>query len=326
MANCHDLFRHFIGQIELDTSKREDLKKAREALRKKIRGYFKENLKYTIPKFHGQGSYMMSTIINPLDGEYDIDDGIYLQNLDSEKSKWPDTQTVHKWIYASVIGHTKQDPINKRTCIRVVYSGEWHVDLPIYGIYKEEVYLAETGEKDWHISDPKSVNNWFKEEVKAKGEQLRDIVKYLKAWIDNQNEKEGETISGFMATILVVKHYITSERDDVSFAATIKNIYSDITTNFSIIHPIDEEEVLSDKLDKSEKDRFKKLLGTLVSDASKALDEINKKKACKIWLGEFGERFFNCDKLEDDKGALRTCSPALLKDDARSAKNIKRFL
>ena len=327
MANCHDLFRSFMSRIDFDSSKRDSLKGAREGLRKRIKTHFKDTIKGKVPGFCGQGSYMMATIINPLDGEYDIDDGVYLMNIDPQKSKWPDPQTVHGWILDAVKGHTKRDPINKRTCVRVVYSGEWHVDLPIYGIFQDKAYLAETGDEGWHISEPTLFTKWFKNKVKSDGEQFRDIVKYFKGWLDFRSQKEGKMICGFLATILVSKHYLKNDRDDVSFSGTMKNIYEALSTDFSIVNPMNGGEILSNEVEESEGKRFMKSLGTLAENASKALDEVDKKKACKIWKSEFGDRFFDCDTLEDEKGALRTCAPAILKDDARSAKNnVKRFL
>ncbi len=50
-------------------------------MRDKIKKYFSEELDVKKPKFYGQGSYMMNTTVTPIDGEYDIDDGIYLEHL-----------------------------------------------------------------------------------------------------------------------------------------------------------------------------------------------------------------------------------------------------
>ena len=41
MANCHDLFQDFYRKIELASSKKDYLKQARDAVRDKIRKYFK---------------------------------------------------------------------------------------------------------------------------------------------------------------------------------------------------------------------------------------------------------------------------------------------
>jgi hypothetical protein len=85
MANCDDLFQTFDENISVSSARKKTLRKSRNAIRDRIRKHFKEELKVTVPKFHGQGSYSMDTLVNPLDGcDYDIDDGVYLQHLGDE--------------------------------------------------------------------------------------------------------------------------------------------------------------------------------------------------------------------------------------------------
>ena len=323
MADCHDLFEQFYGEIKLSHSQLDYLKQARNALRKKVREHFDE-MEYIRPKFCGQGSYAMSTIINPLDEEYDIDDGVYLQNLDEQDmGRWPSPSTVHKWIYEAAKGHTDEDPVDKRTCIRVAYSGHYHVDLPIYGEYDEGFYLAEKGAKGWHPSDPKALTDWFVKQVRGKGEQLRRIVRYFKAWGDYQSRR-CTLPSGLILTILSVRNFEaggskTTERDDAVFGKTVKNVYVQISRSFRICNPIDEEEVLSERLTEPQKKNFKRLLSVLREAAGAALREDSEKAACKIWKAELGDKFPNCDDVKEKQVPLRTSGPALLRNDARSA-------
>lgn len=321
MANCHDLFQKYHDVVKLNFSKKDSLKKGKNALRKKIKEYFSDNLKAESPKFWSQGSYALRTIVNPLDGEYDIDDGVYLQNIGTIKDKWPAPQTVHKWIYDAVKGHTKEDPIDKRTCVRVVYSGQYHVDLPIYGIYNKEHYLAEKGESGWHVSNPQTLHNWFMKQLKVNGEQLRTSVKYLKAWADYQAKTKSVTLpSGLILTVLVAENYTLRDRDDAAFGRTVKNIYQKVSSALVVCNPVDKSEILTERLtDKQKKDFIELLLG-LLNSANEALGQQNKKEACKIWRKEFGDRFPCCDDIkESDDKVLHTRAPAILKDDARSA-------
>ena len=100
--------------LRLRPAKKVLLRTARNALRDRIRRHFRDVLKLNIPKFHGQGSYAMGTIVNPLNGEFDIDDGVYLQHLDTgDKSNWPAPETVHRWLVQATDGHTGQKPIDK---------------------------------------------------------------------------------------------------------------------------------------------------------------------------------------------------------------------
>ena len=318
MADCSDLFNKFQEEISLNESKKDYLKQARDAIRNRIKNYFIKEKEYIPPKFWIQGSYKMLTIINPLNGEYDIDDGIYLQNINTDdKDNWPKPETVHDWICQSVKRHTQENPIDKRTCVRVIYLGKYHVDLPIYGIFKGETYLAEKGEKGWHLSNPKALIDWFTEQVKQNGDQLRKIVRYFKAWADFQTKSKNKKLpSGLILTILATESYENREKDDATFSRTVRNIYQKILNSFVIYNPVDKEEIPSDHLTDTQKEDFKLLIFNLLDSANQALEENSKKEACKIWRKEFGERFTNCDNIEDK---LVTSSPALIRDDSRSA-------
>ena len=109
MANLHRSFIDFNDTIALSQSHKKTLRTSRNAVRERIRKYFREEEKGYTPKFHGQGSFMMNAIIEPLDGEFDIDDGIYLQ-VDSEPSEA--ISTLHRWIYDAVDGQTNEKPVD----------------------------------------------------------------------------------------------------------------------------------------------------------------------------------------------------------------------
>jgi hypothetical protein len=319
MADCNDLFQEFYERIKLPPSKKEDLKKGRDALRNKIRKYFKEEMKCDSPKFWIQGSYAIATIVNPLDEEYDIDDGVYLQNLDRDKSKWPSTSTVHNWICNAVKGHTDKDPVDKRTCVRVIYKGQYHVDLPIYGENTNTYYLAEKGGNGWNESNPRALTEWFKKQVETRGEQVRRIVRYLKAWADFKQKNNGKMPGGLLLTVLVAYNYDKQERDDTCFGGTVRNISTNVGSNFVVYNPVDSKEDLASHLTNSQKQTFKDLLSKLLVSAGKALKEDSKKTASETWQKEFGDRFPIRDDPGKKKDYLITSAPALLKNDARSA-------
>ena len=295
MSDCHDLFFVFHKTITLSKSKKDILIKARNALRGRIKAYFKENLKIATPLFHSQGSYPMLTIITPLNGEYDIDDGVYLQNINkSNRYEWSSAETVHKWIYDSVDGHTDEKPVDKRTCIRVVYAGQYHVDLPIYGEYSEQYYLAEKS-TGWRVSDPKMIRKWFADQVEQKGDQLIRIVKYIKAWADYKSN-ECETLSSIILTVLASDCYEEDERDDVALLGTMQHIYERIVTSFVVLNPVDAQEDLAKALKEEQKDKFKIALQILLQKSSEAINEENSLVSSNIWRKQFGERFPKADK------------------------------
>ena len=182
--NIQKAFNQFNDTITLSASKKENLRRGRDGLRTRIKSKFDEKERLQ-PKFYMQGSFAMKTTINTIDNkEYDVDDGVYIQGYsDKEMSEWPSVQTVHNWVKDAVQGYTSTEPIDKNTCIRVVFVDNYHIDLPIYINKNEVIYLAHK-EKGWMISDPKEFTDWFIDKVKSYGEQVRSVVKYLKAWKD----------------------------------------------------------------------------------------------------------------------------------------------
>ncbi len=297
MANCHKLFLDFNTVIALNSSHKESLRKSRNAVRDKIREYFRDQQNGFFPKFHGQGSFMMNTIIEPLDGEFDIDDGIYFK---VEAKPFQSISTFHRWICEAVDGHTKQSPIDKQTCIRLVYARQYHLDLPIYYIIEGQTpYLAHKG-KGWIKSDPREFLKWFNSKADNNG-QLKRIVRYLKAWSDY---RKGDLPSGLIFSILAANNIIFDERDDVALYQTLLNIKSSLELNFVCYRPTTPvyENLLED-YSKTNKDYFLEQLDSFIQSAEKALDEkTNQKGACKAWQRHFGnERFpFESEEFIED--------------------------
>jgi Second Messenger Oligonucleotide or Dinucleotide Synthetase domain len=160
MADCHSLFLSFNSIIALNSTHKAKLRTSRNAIRERIRRYFRDKQNGFFPKFHGQGSFMMNTIIDPLDGEFDVDDGIYFI-VDEKPSQ--SVGTFHSWICTAVNGHTQQKPIDKITCVRLVYAGQYHLDLPIYYVIEGQCPRLAHKNKGWIDSDPREFIKWLQE-------------------------------------------------------------------------------------------------------------------------------------------------------------------
>ncbi|MFF0830671.1 cyclic GMP-AMP synthase DncV-like nucleotidyltransferase [Brevibacillus sp. NPDC003359] len=325
MSNCHDLFTTFHNEIYLDSSKKESLRTSRNAIRNKIKKYFKDDLKVKEPKFYGQGSYMMNTTVTPIDGEYDIDDGLYLEHLtDVAEEEWPKTATVHRWVVDAVTGHTDTPPVDKNTCVRVIYKAEYHVDIPIYVKKKDEHPKLAHKTEGWIDSDPKELTKWFNDEVAAKGDQLKRAVRYFKAWKD---KKEGETKlpSGMILTILAANYFVSDHpnNDDEAFIATAKAIHDSLSESFSLTRPVFPSEELISDWSETKQNNFLTKLENLVKKGGEALEEQDKTKASKKWSTLFGDRFPEYtppEETETEKNSVfKSSAPAVLGNHGRSA-------
>lgn len=296
MANCTNEFKQMLEKIDLSKNKIENLKRGRDALRGKISDYYSENNQKQ-PNFCGQGSFKMKTTIVQKDEDYDLDDGVYLNNLPAEKDKWPKTEDVHKDILKAVDGHTDTPPEDKSACVRVQYKKDYHIDLAIYGTYDEKIYLARKGDKQWEENDPKLFTDWFYEKKDMYGENFRTLIKIIKKWAYFNGYQDD--ISGFLITILVGNNYTEkdSSRIDCILADTLKAIVTDLEQNRKIVRPV------KPKINKTEKytdDEFQRLFidrfAVFKIKANKAVNMASKQDACDIWISLFGDDFPDCDE------------------------------
>lgn len=317
MSDLNKLFSQFNNKITLSSTKKDDLIKGRNALREKIRTKFKEKER-NVPKFYSQGSFMMKTTINPLpDEEFDIDDGVYLSSYnDKPQEEWITPQTAHAWIMDAVNGHTDTPPVDKNTCVRVIYSKNYHIDLPSYIIKENIVYLAH--KKDgWTPSDPKAFTDWFLKKVDTYGEQLRSMVKYLKAWKDFKKID----LKGIVITILVAENpYLYKDRDDKALLGTVTNIYNKLNNTFKCMKPVVPYEDLLEGYSNSKKEDVLNALKILKDNLDKAINEEDEAVASDYMIKSFGDRFPKGESKKTDKAQfVKTNSPVVFKNDGRSA-------
>lgn len=302
MAVLHKEFTTFNQVIKLTQSRKEWLKASRKALRKAIKSWFIQNKPGELPpKFWGQGSFEMNTTVNPIPEyddkgnkllKYDLDYGIYFIENEEEDNRRA-IQTLHDWVYDAVQGHTKEETIRKTTCIRVVFADGHHIDLPIYYMNGETPELAHRS-KGWIESDPKAFTDWFNGQPSI--EQLRRIVRYLKAWKNYQEHIRSDLKlpSGFQLTILAVEYYTPKDNDDEAFRLCVETMHRNLSLpgGFHCIRPTAPagEDLFAEYSD-TRKKNFLDRLSILVESCRKAERETNFKIASEYLINEFGDRF-----------------------------------
>lgn len=320
MADIHDLFTKFNSEISLSSDKRDNLRRGRNALRGKIKTWFDDHDKQK-PSFCWQGSFAMKTTVNPINGnEYDLDDGVYLSGYsDAEQDSWPSPSTVHSWIKSAVNGHTKESPVDKDTCVRVVYAAGYHIDYPAYIMQDDIAYLAHKT-KGWIVSDPKAFKDWFIQKVHDNDEQLRRVVKYMKAW----KEYKEVPLKGIEITILAANNFEIYEGcDEKSLRDTLSKIIATLDKSFTCVKPVAPGEDLFDGFSKTKKNNILTGLTELKNALDKAIEEENPAIASEYMIGMFGDRFPKGKELKENHESaasfVRTNSPGVLRHDGRSA-------
>jgi hypothetical protein len=296
MADCSKEFFQFLEKIQLWEAKIEHLLTSRNALRERIKTYYKERGE-NIPDFLGQGSLKVHTCINQSEEDYDIDDGVYLQHLPEKKADWPKTETVHNEIKEAVKDHTDQTPEDKTACIRVLFKKEYHVDLAIYGKFEEKIYLARKGNEQWEENSPKLFTDWILGKVESQGEQLRNVIKYVKKWAYYNGWID--TISGFLITILVGTHFSqVADKDDLALSNTLINITAYLRSNRKIIRPVEPIKNMTASFTDTEMETMVSHFEKFKDAAQKAVLGTVKKDAQEIWRSLFGDDF---PKYEDEQ-------------------------
>lgn len=337
MADNHEQFIEFNNTIKLDESKKSELRKNRDQLRTKIRNYFNDKKPdETKPKFNEQGSFKMNTTVNPIPYEeedeqgnikklypYDLDDGVYfIDKVENRKSE----TTYHNWIYEAVKDHTSKGAIKKNTCVRVLYADGHNIDLPIYFKEKEEngnktiPQLAHKS-KGFTESDPKEFYKWFNGKA---NDQLKRIVRYLRAWKDKQNDSNSTQLpSGLVLTILATNAYIDesleNDRDDICLRDVLESIKNKIDEKYQCFRPTVKTD--EDLLEKYNEKHFKDRLGKFLDSAKEAVNHSNPKESCKKWQKHLGDRF-SCSNVEDNSSSSEAKtynSPAIINSNAQSA-------
>jgi hypothetical protein len=284
MADCDNIFKEFDQKIKLSTPKKNSMRISRNSLRDKVRTKFRD--KGHEVKFHWQGSFAMDTIITPEDGDYDIDDGIYLL---VEQEPEVAISTLHRWVAEAAENHTSQKPKDKDPCVRVLFKDGYHVDLVIY--YKTEFehpYLAHKRD-GWIVGDPKEFMDWFNGRTDTDG-QLKRIVRYFKAWRDHLR---GDMPSGLIFTILATDNIVYDNRDDIAFLETMRKIQNTLISSFVCYRPTtpSNEDLFANYSD-TRKNYFLDRLDSFICSGEQALEEVYQVDACQKWKKHFGERFF----------------------------------
>lgn len=327
MANNHEQFKAFHEVINATTTRRNTLKKNRDALREKIKKYFKENHSdYIQPTFSWQGSYAMYTLLNPIKdenglGAYDLDDGIYFKSDDINDRKSIDW--YHQEVYEAVKDHTDKGAEDLKPCVRVQYADGHHIDLAIYFWLSsdDKTMLAHKAEP-WHESNPDEMIAWFSSECNDKY-RMRELVRFMKAWCENKRNEEAKMPSGCIMSMLTSKYYQWNDenRYDVAMRDLLKNMYEDLSQegHFHCWRPVAPYEDLFDNYTNGRKEAFLKELRLFMEDAEKAIAGKNPHESCIRWQKHFGERFCCSTAKDEDEDAEKKKTSGSIRNNSQYA-------
>lgn len=290
VSNCHEVFQTFNLYLNIPSSKRQLLIQSRQAIENKLKEYFKSKGTGEVPKTWIQGSYKLGTIIRTKNDTCDVDMGLYFFIKPSIEPA-----TLLQNVNRALNDHTTGARSIKRKCVRVNYSNNFHIDIPIY--YRDQIknkqWLA-TKEYGWEESDPKLFWDWFKHKTAGKPQLIR-VIRYAKAWLNNYSVKTGRKApSGLALTIWYIKNFVPHQRDDASFFYSSLKLLEQLSGHVGVWDcrmPVRPQDDLIIRTDEFQRRNFKEGLKQMLGAATGAVTADSKDEAAQIWKAIFGKWF-----------------------------------
>lgn len=275
---------------ELIDKKNKNIERLEEGIQK-----YNENnsTNYKLIENVTQGSVAMCTTINPEYDDFDIDVGIIFDkdNISNSMEKAKDLIIGFLEPYNYLF---KDNPEKKKNCIRINYQDNYHVDLAVYR--KNGDYYEHCGE-NWTARDPRSINNWFKDQNELHNNYLRIMTRFLKYFA--KSRKEWKLCGGLVITILVSEQLDkidSSKTIDVLLLNIINKIIDRLDSSIIINNPTNGHNIVITDKHKTQVKDFNDKLKMFVKNLNKYYTINDYEKICKSWNSFFNSDYFTSNK------------------------------
>lgn len=305
MSDAQSQFQTFHKTILLDFESNKLLRDKRDILLSELQEKIDAQAP-TYSVFH-QGSYELSTGVNPISGDPDMDIGIV---FDCKPIDYEDPVKLKK-IVKNALERTNRTIRIRKPCVTVEYLKdgvrELHIDLAIYCTdYAGVTQLARGRESDpansdcryWEASEAKKLNETIIDAFAGTDrEQWRRLVRYMKRWRD---VKFGhKNIPSIALTVEAMHqfqaHYNVLDGKPIDIIA-LRNMI-DKTLNRWILNrlevwlPVQPFCDLMKGVTDTQMEEFKTKLVKLRDVLNEAELEPDTHEACKLLKGQFGDDF-----------------------------------
>lgn len=318
-------FEEFHKAIRLNLDENQTLREKRDIVCAKLgdrlpRIFAEVGKECPLFEIRNQGSYQMRTGTYPVNGDFDIDLGLYFA-IDSEDYH---PVELKRLVHGTLVGHTREVRI-RRPCVTVQYqqAGElsYHVDIAVYadgsqtrdGLPRLAVGKGRSGEKfcGWEISDPLALSATILDSYE--GEELRQfrrIVRYLKRWKDVRFPPRGNGAPrGIALTVATHQHlgwesFRDGSPDDLGALVTVVSgilesftvrplwwLFSLPSHEIEINLPVAPHSDLCGRMTPRHMKRFHDELEALLGVLDQVRRGRSEEKACERLRSVFGEAF-----------------------------------
>lgn len=326
MFDCNkEVIDFFNDEVALSEAEKGEMRKRRNANRKRLKKGLEKNEKPMPEEYVAQGSYAMHTMVKDKDNDYDIDDGAIFDKDDLVGTQGAEMSAldVRKMIRDALDDGSFSKPPEVRTnCVRVYYTAGFHVDVPAYRRLDDG--SLELAGADWKGSSPTDVTEWFNKAVIDKspddknGRQMRRVTRLLKFYKQSRDSWKQSMPSGFEVSVLVDECYVAdSAREDISLYETMLSIKSRLDDDLEVEHPT-RDDMLTDGSDDANTRLLKEKLTEAVDNLQVLFESgCTRLDALRAWNCVFKHEYWKeliADEEEAQKQKRKEEKAALLRE------------
>ena len=307
MYDCSKEFNKFYRtKVVLSAKEQNELREKRKLNIKRLKDgllEYNEEKKtdYKISEERIQGSMAMHTITQNDENDDDIDVGIVFES-DNLNGLGP--LATRNMVANALERKTKQfaeEPDVKTSCVRLKYTSiGYHVDFAVFKRYKEDSwddeYTYEHAGLEWSVRHIKALEEWFNNEIKSIGDNLRKVTRLSKMFCKSRDSWKNMP-SGLIQTVLCDEKLTTNyTRLDEIFYYTMQAIVHRLNIYLEVTAPVDNGRALvTREVDYQRMRNWKSRLESNLQNLEVLFDiECTYKEAINAW-----GKFFNHSYWEE---------------------------
>ena len=198
----------------------------------------KHSTSYRVSETITQGSMAMNTAVQSDSKDYDIDIAIVFRKDNIGDIGALAIKNIIVEALSYKCGQFNATPEKKTNCVRIKYSEGYHIDFAIYRKdieYGTAIYYHAGSA--WSKRDPKAINDWFKNSINAKGQNLRKAIRLSKMFCKSRDA--WDMPGGLIQTVLCEERFQSATRLDECFYNTMCSVRDRLQWYKDVKNPTD---------------------------------------------------------------------------------------
>lgn len=293
MTKNNQDFKEFLrDEVNLNQSRLDVLNDRVRA----VNSYLKDNLT-GYQKMERQGSFALGTLIKPVDDddEYDAD----IQIVMNPNPEWEPKDYVNEIRRTLRSNKNYADKLRLKTrCVTVDYSGDFHLDVVPRVTIEGKHHVCNRIDNEFEETDGTGYRDWFNEQNRITGRNLKRVVRLLKYLRDHKNNYAAKSI---LLTTLA-GNTIRPSDEGTEAVSTVADTLAIVLTRMDdylqqrptmpeIKNPVLPTENFNRHWDQKRYANFRTRVNSHTRTAKRALEESSSEEAIKTWRELFGEDF-----------------------------------